>query len=342
MSEHQHVKQSLASIDVAKFIGSVLIFAMHCNVLENNANASLALEILSRWGVPFFFISSSYFLFSKGTEGNITKEHLRRYVFRVGMLYVLWGIFNLPSIYVMRLYQNDVARAGTWLEFIKNSILSSTFTGSWYLLSSIFSAWLVFSLSKRFKTKTLLIITSIPYVLCALSSVYYGVLPSQVSSILSFLCFPLNVFNGCFYFSIGKMISEKESELTRFFTHTRSVLLSLVFYLVYALELAMAKHFNVFGSTDVAFSTVALSSALFFFCIQVKKDMKCSLLLRKLSTIIYCCQGNVLIFNSLCKLLLGGHSILAFILSCLVVAAICIIALSLQKRTHWKWAKYLT
>ena len=65
-------------------------------------------------------------------------------------------------------------------------------------------------------------------------------------------------------------------------------------------------------------------------------------MLRKLSIIIYCCQGNVLVFNNLCKKVFDGHSIIAFLLSCIVVAALSYIVLTVQKKSQWKWAKYLT
>ncbi len=330
------------SIDIAKFVGSVLIFAMHCKALGDYKYASIALEIIARWGVPFFFISSSFFLFRKSVGGNVEKKHLQRYIFRIAMLYLCWIVFNLPSIYIIRLLKTDLTDLNTWLTFIKNSILSSTFTGSWYLVSCIFSAYLIYLLSKRFQTKTLLKITSAFYILCVFTSVYKGILPPQISNILIFLCFPLNIFTGCFYFSVGKYISENEQLLVKVFTKTKSLLLFLIFYLIYVMELIVAKHFEVFGSTDVAFSTVALSCTLFLFCIQIKINIKNSTLIRKLSIIIYCCQSNVLIFNGLCKKILGGYSIIAFIASTLVVTAISIAVLIIQRKSQWKFTDYLT
>ena len=335
-------KRSFDSIDIAKFFGSILIFAMHCTVLGEYRIAQKALEIMARWGVPFFFISSAYLLFRKSEGGNIERKHLLHYLFRIGMLYLCWMIFNIPSIYIIRLYQKDLTSISTWLTFVKNSVVSSTFTGSWYLVSCIFSACLVYWLSKRFHTKTILLFTLPLYLLCVLTSVYKGVMPEQVANILGFLCFPLNIFNGCFYFALGKYISENESKLKEYLTKTKALILFLAFYLVYVIELLVAKHFNIFASTDVAFSTVALSCALFLFCLQSKIKINNSVLLRKLSIIIYCCQSNGLIFNSLCRKLLGGHSLIAFIMSCIVVAAISIIILIAQKKTQWKWVNYLT
>ncbi|MBR7041740.1 MAG: acyltransferase [Clostridia bacterium] len=337
-----NARRSFDSIDIAKFLGSILIFAMHGSALDDFKIAPSVLEIAARWGVPFFFISSAYFLFRKSENGNIERAHLRHYLFRIGMLYLCWMVFNLPSVYLRRLYQKDLTAVSTWLTFIKNSVLSSTFTGSWYLVSCMFSACLVYWLSKRFHTKTIMLFTLPLYLLCALTSMYKGILPKQAAGILGFLCFPLNLFSGCFYFALGKYISENESRLEKKLTKSKILILFFAFYAVYTAEFLVTKHYDIFTSSDAAFSSAAAASALFLFCLRLKIKIKNDVLLRKLSIIIYCCQSNVLFFNSLCVMLLGVHYLTAFLMSCLVVAAVSIVIFAAQKKTRWKWVNYMT
>ena len=336
------VYHSLDSIDVAKFVGSILIFAMHCTAFGDYKNAQSVLEIMARWGVSFFFISSSFFIFRKSAGGILERKQLLHYVFRISMLYLWWMIINLPSIYIVRLKHLDLTTVYSWLVFLKNSLLSSTFTGSWYLISCIFSVWLVNWFSKRFKSIIVILLSFPLYLLCVFTSVYKGVLPVQVSRILSILCFPLNIFNGCFYFAIGKYMSENEAVLNKYLTKTRALVFFVMAYLLFIIEIFVTKHYHVLGTTDVAFSTVALACTLFIFCLQTKIKIKKARLLRRLSIIIYCCQSNVLIINDLCKNKLGGHSIIAFIISCILVAVVSIVILIIQKRSRWKWVNYLT
>ena len=129
-NDHVDVNGPLDSIDVVKFIGSVLIFAMHCSALADYPVASIVLEIMARWGVPFFFICSSFLLFRKGAGRTIEKTYLHRFVFRIARLYLGWLVINLPSVFISRLLSKDLTDIGTWIEFGKNSLLSSTFTGS--------------------------------------------------------------------------------------------------------------------------------------------------------------------------------------------------------------------
>ncbi|MBR7040537.1 MAG: acyltransferase [Clostridia bacterium] len=335
------VKRNFDSVDIAKFIGSVLIFAMHCAAFGDYKKAQSVLEITARWGVPFFFISSSYFLFRKSTGESIERKTLLHYLHRIGMLYLCWFIFNLPSIYI-RLCENDITSVSTWLIFIKNAVISSTYMGSWFLVSCMFSACLVYWLGKRFRTENILAFTLPLYFVCVFSSAYKGVLPEQTAKIPEFLCFPINIFSGCFYFALGKYVSENGSKLKKYCAKTTALLLFIILYLLFITEIIVTKHLNILDSTDAAFSTAALSFALFLFCLQSNIRIRNGVLLRKLSVMIYCCQGNVLIFNRFCKRMLGGHSLIAFMISCIVVAAISILVFAVQKRRKWKWLDYLT
>ena len=336
------MKKSLDAIDIAKFAGSILIFAMHCNVLRAYASVRIVPQLLARWCVPFFFLCSAYFLFRKGRDGNVGKETLRAYIRRIGSLYAVWLVFNLPNVVVRQFYAKDLSAAGTWLVFLKNALLSSTFTGSWYLASSIFSAWLVHRLSARFRTGTVMGITFLFYLLCVFTSAYRGVLPSGMAKILLFLCFPLNLFNGCFYFSLGKYFAEHRQSVLAGCGQKRALLLFAGFCLLFLAEILLTKRLGINGSTDVAFSTAPMAAALFLFCLKVRVKIGCGLLLRRLSTILYCCQGNVLLVNALLNKLLQGRSILSFLISALAAAAICAAVLYIQNNTGWKWTRYLT
>ena len=336
------MKKSLDSIDIAKFIGSVLVFTMHFNPLSDYKYVSIIPQILARWGVPFFFVCSAFFLFNKSADGNIDRDTINIYIYRIGSLYAVWLVYNIPNVIYSRLYSKDLSAVSTWLVFIKNSVLSSTFTGSWYLASSIFSAWFVYLLSKKFKTKTILGITAVFYLLCVFTSAYFGVLPQGIKKVLTFLCFPLNIFNGCFYFAIGKYIAEDKQVVFKKIDKRRAMTGFIIFYSIFVVETALSTYFKVLGSTDIAFSTVLMSVSLFLFCLQANVKINHGLLLRKLSIIIYCCQGNVLLVNGLVKNTFKVPSILAFVISSIIAAGICVVVLYIQKHTHWKWSKYLT
>ena len=332
-----------ASIDLTKFIASILIFSMHANALGDFSHASVVLELSARWGVPFFFICSAYFLFRKNSNGVIDKKVMLNYSVRVCSLYFLWLIYNLPSVFFIRLYSKDLHSIGTWLYFIKNSILSSTFTGSWYIVSCIFSAWMIYLLSKKFKTGVTIAITFIPFLLCAFTSVYDGIIPDSMHKVLTFLCFPLNIFNGCFYFALGKKLADNSDLIVKKFSSKLIMLLIIAFYGIYIIEVLICRRKGILSSTDVGFSLPILAYLLMVLCLRTNFTIKKSVLLRKLSTIIFCCQGNVLFVKPFCiRFLRINSSIIIYIIMIMIMIIICLIVLFLQKHTNWKWINYMT
>ncbi len=339
----KRMKRSCDIIDLMKFIGSILILTMHLNPFTDHRFFRLLSELLARWGVPFFFITSAYFLFSKTESAGVPQKAINKYTGRIAVLYLVWMLYNIPSIIYKRLWGTDLTDPAVWLTFAKNSMLSSTFTGSWYLLSCVFSAWFVFLLCRKHSTAKAIRISSLFYLLCILSSAYYGILPKTVSSVLMFLCFPLNLFNGCIYFALGKYVSENERFLTERFSAFKCAFFAFVFYLLYICEIYIAKATSILGSTDAAFCLVPLSFFILLFCLQRKTRIKGHFTMRKISTIIYCCQGNVLIINNRMGKWFGiEQPIKQYLISILIVIMICFAVLFIQKNKHCRWANYLT
>lgn len=323
------IQKTYDAIDIAKLIASVLIFSMHCNLLADYGNAAFLLEISARWGVPFFFICSSYFLFRKNKDGIIEQKIIRKYIKRIALLYISWFIINIPSVIIIRLKGKDLSDVGTWLTFFRESLLSSTFTGSWYLVSCIFSAFLVYELSRIFRNKTILIITAVFYILCVFTSAYNIIPASGFSDLLDFLCFPLNIFNGCFYFAVGKCVAENQGSITGIFNKKVSLLCFVISFLLFGSEMYLTKHLMIYKCSDVAFSTIMMGLFMFLFCLQAEIRVKNSIVLRKLSTVIYCGQGNALILYPLYKRIAA-------------MAIICIAVCGIRKADRRKWTKYLT
>lgn len=336
------MKKTVESIDIAKFSASIVIFAHHCKFMSDYKNLQSVSQLIARWTVPFFFVCSAFFLFSKSKDGHIEKDTLYAYIKRIGSLYAVWFVYNIPSIIYRDFWQSDLSDISTWLVFLKKTVLASSFKGSWYLASSIFSALLIYILSKKFRTKTIMCLTSILYVLCVFSSVYQGLAPVNVSKILEFLCFPRNIFYGCFFFAIGKYVSENLEDLIKIFNRKRALIGFVVSYLLLCAELVLAKLFHYYGGIDAAFSTALMPVPLFLYCLQTEAKIKNSGLLRWLSTIIYCGQGNVLLVNDYCKSALKVPSIPAFLISSVVMAIVCAVVLYIQKNTRWSWTRYLT
>lgn len=330
------------TVDLLKFLGSVMIFTMHFSAFRDYGQMSFVWEILTRWAVPFYFVTSAYFLFRKGKDGNITRGTLLKYIKRIAVLYLLWLVVNLPSVFYSRLYTPGVQNLKTWWLFFRSAFLSSTFTGSWYLVSCMFSAFFVYLLSKKLRSRSVLLITFLMQSVCIATSVYRGLLPSSATELLYLVCFPLNIFGGVFYFALGKWISEKE----HFFKNLRfgdCAFLAALFYGLYILEIYFTKSCGIYGGSDEAFSLLPASLFIFLSCQKANLRLHHPKTLRRMSTVIYCCQGNLLLFVPMLLKRFGiTASLTTFAVGALCAAVIIAIVFALQKCKKLKFAQYLT
>lgn len=288
-------KNNYNTVDFFKLIGSIMIFTMHGSAFsEFGDGISLCWELLTRWAVPFFFISSSFFLFKKSDLKNAGKIYIKR----IFILYITWFIINIPNTFHLRLYGQNLLSVSMWLNFLADSLLSSTFIGSWFLASCLFSCIFVVYFCRKLSTKKILILTSFFQIICIFSSAWGGVDIPILKNICDLLRFPLNIFCGCFYFAIGKFFAENKEKIDNIKTKT-SIALLVISFILYFIEIFVSKKFGFFSTTDQSFFVVPISVFAFLTALKIKIPYNWNFkLMRKASTIIYCAQGNLLIFKT--------------------------------------------
>lgn len=334
-------------VDLFKLIASILVFTMHMEALKSLGSDVhfYSIELLSRWGVPFFFITSSFLLFQKSQNGNITKDVLMNYIKRIALLYLVWFIFNLPQVAYYHIIVSGITNVETYLMLAKKLLFSSSFTGSWYLTSSIFSACFVYLLCKKISTKATLIISSVLYMVCILTSAYGRIIPEGViANINQYFAIPANsIICGCFFFALGKYLAENKHILEKI-----SIKLCVagvaIFGILYYLEIALAKNSGWLISSDASVFVVPWALFIVFLCLKSNCKLKYSTQMRKLSTVIYCSQGLLMLAAKfICEIILSiTNTLIIYAVGATMVAACCFVVLLLQKKTKFKWCRYLT
>lgn len=327
-------------VDLLKFIGSIMIFAMHTAAFSSYGRVGFIWEMMSRWAVPLFFMLSSFFLFS-AKNGNINRNHIKKYITRISSLYLVWFIYNIPSFVYLHIISNHSYTIRDLVIVLKKSILSSTFTGSWYLTSSIFCAFAVYILNKKFSTIRVICFAFVIQLLCIFTSVYRGILPTQVAALLGYLCFPLNIFGGFFYFSLGLYFAKHQELVSRIKTKY-CIVIMLCSFALYVLEISLAKHFSIYGMSDQAFSIIPLSLSIFIIGIRSSIKIKNAKELRKMSTIVYCAQGNILLAKNAISKFIGIRSSVTLFICCVFMMSFVIEVVFFLQKKHIRWAKYLT
>ena len=115
-------------IDIGRVLFACIIPLLHISFPESAA-VSIVRQYLSRLGVPFFFAVSGMFL-CKSVENYGSKAALKKYLFRIGRVLLIWLFIYLPIF---------IAWASSFGDLIQQ-ILFKTPGYLWYLSGLLFAA----------------------------------------------------------------------------------------------------------------------------------------------------------------------------------------------------------
>lgn len=370
--DNQPIKENYNSIDLVKFICSLLVVVLHASsycladmadggrVPTGASNGPLITYVLPfiftvlRIAVPFFFISSSFFLFKKVNNCNTEKEKnqaVKKYCLRILRLYLFWLILSLPYMLDKFLFNSgyDVL-TGLGVYAIK-IIFFDAFDGAWYLGATIFSALFVYLLSKKVNNTSLVVISLVLYITAILDSTYFNLFGLRSDSTLMFFQantpIYLSVFNGFVYFTVGKLFAENEKRLST----KKSLIYTLICFILMYVELTLSNYFGLNYATDCFVMLLPFSCFFFQLIININlKDKRTYRFIRKSSTFIYLSHFSILYiffrFVNVFNWSIFKTSIPVMILTYFAVVGICIttylIVKSLSKVKGLSWLKYST
>ena len=131
------------AIDLFKFICSLLVVSIHIPMFGNNTDfLQMASLGMNRWvariAVPFFFVSSGFFLYRKTYAEGFSWKPCKSFSRKILRLYILWTILYLPLIpdYLAG-HENNLQPM--ILEFLRRFLLAGSFRHLWYLPTLFFS-----------------------------------------------------------------------------------------------------------------------------------------------------------------------------------------------------------
>lgn len=160
------------SIDLMKFICSLLVVVLHTTTYclsnmavdgkvptgaESGPLVTFGLPFVFsflRIAVPFFFISSSFFLFKKVNQCETIQDKnkvIKNYCMRILKLYAFWMIVSMPYTLDKYLFNSGYDVLTGLGVYALKIITFDAFDGAWYLGASIISALLVYFLSRVMK-----------------------------------------------------------------------------------------------------------------------------------------------------------------------------------------------
>ncbi len=163
-------KKAYTGIDIFRIIAAVLVIANHTSpLLDYSANGNFVLtSILARLAVPFFFMTSGFFLIRDIERDN---GKLVRFVKKSLLIYGAAILICLP----LQIYKGDFSVRPLLPSILKNLLFNGTLYHLWYLPASIIGAVIAWYFVRKFGFKIALALTIPLYLFGLLGNSYYGV-----------------------------------------------------------------------------------------------------------------------------------------------------------------------
>lgn len=218
-------KQYYYSIDIVKVICAVFIICIHTSPLSDLSEPlnSLLVNCICRIAVPFFFISSGFFLFLKcGTE-NPKTDIVKNYLKRILLLYLIWSAVYFPFTALQMVFPKDGETAlSVFLNWLKNMVFSAGFGFLWYLPATVVAVLIVTVLLKiGININKVILIGLILYCIGLCGQSYFGLvrmIPFNesflriISSAYNIIGTTRNgIFEGIVFIALGAKLSQKEN-----------------------------------------------------------------------------------------------------------------------------------
>lgn len=161
--------KSYTGIDCFRLIAAYLIVAIHTSPLTSvSAQGDFILtRIIARIGVPFFFMTSGFFLISRYSRDG---QKLLSFVKKTVFIYALAIVVYIP----VNIYNGYFRMTPLLPELIKDILFDGTLYHLWYLPASAIGGSLAWYLAKRSGYKKAFAVTAVLYILGLFGDSYYG------------------------------------------------------------------------------------------------------------------------------------------------------------------------
>ena len=286
-------KREYNALDILKLVLSVLVMLIHTGIDKT------VISPLLRIAVPLFFIISSYFFFlkiEKMSDEQGRRNALIHFVKRNLLLYLLWSAVQLPIILYVRGYYRDFSWRDLLL-FLKELLLGSSFTGSWYIMALVIGTVFIYYLSKKISPARLVVITLPIYVLCCFATNYWnlfedgGVLHTFIlgyrkyMGVVFYTSFPVSFF----WISVGCLFAKWRKA----FKFPSLIVMLAASALLLAAERVLIVMCGLAVTDDCYFSLMLFCPVLFLLVRQCGFTLNSRFRIREISVLIYVTHGAV-------------------------------------------------
>ncbi|MCM1053476.1 MAG: acyltransferase family protein [Ruminococcus sp.] len=268
------------NLDIWRLIVTFLIVAIHISPFVNISPTFdfFFTRILSRIGVPLFFMITGFYILDKSLKDS---TNFIKYLKKIIKLYLFAIALYIPINIYMGKFNNI-----TLLEVFKDLIFNGTLYHLWYFPALIIGLIIVYFLNKKLNIKIAFTIAFILYLLGLFGDSYYGII-TNIPPILNIYNFLFNIFdytrNGLFFapvfLELGYIIKTSKP------LKNNSLLYSLIFFIILTFEGLLLYHFNLQKHDSMYLSLIPFM--YFFFNYIITHNKTNNRTIRNIATTIY-------------------------------------------------------
>ena len=343
-----------SGIDFTKFICSLLVVMIHIAPFGLQSAESpirwmnFALQqYICRLAVPFFFVCNGYFLFKKTDIHNIDFSFLKRTIFKVLRLYIIWSIIYFPiSLRVVKSYSSGVKDA--ILIYLKYFFFIGSYDHLWYLNALIVVLIIItVCLKIGMKPTHIFALSAVFYLVGIFGDSYFGLIRSSHGFILSiyesynnfFTTTRNGLFFGMFFVSVGMILANKNIQKDR----GKNLSMFFVFLVLLGIEVYLVNRFSLSRDRNMYILLAPTVYYLFRFALFSNVFDKYSYILGAISKIVFYSHiiFEVIVRNTL-KLLNYDLTETPFHFMTVVFITILfsLIVVEISAKEKFKWLKY--
>ncbi len=221
-------------IDVMRIVASILVVTIHTAPFEMLCPPFdfVLTKIIARLAVPFFFVTSGYFLFK---DGYPSLNKVKKTCLSLLKYYFLSIIIYLPvMIYNQYFYSKNIL-----FEMVKDFVVDGMFYHLWYFPAVIIGIVIIVIFKKYFSTNFVMALAFVLYMIGICGDSYYGfvrdipVLKDQFAFLFQYMDYTRN---GIFFAPLFLMIGVRLSEYQPFLTKKGTVFLAIISFLIMSIE----------------------------------------------------------------------------------------------------------
>lgn len=272
-------QKQTGALDIFRLIAAFMVISIHTGLAESyNTQLDFFLTgVIARIAVPFFLISTGYFLF-----GNEDSKKISAYIKKIFLLYVIAVFIYVP----VGIYAGFYSNTGIW-GLIKQFVFDGTFYHLWYFPALITGVALVDFLRKRLSLRNLYILTIALYIVGLFGDSYYGLTEKLPVAAIYKAMFHIFSYtrNGLFYVPVFLTMGLLIRKDTREFRSKREFSAFTAFLLLMIIEGGILHYFGLQRHDSMYIFLLPCSFYLFRFLLSVETGQ--IPLFRSLSTWIY-------------------------------------------------------